>query len=112
MLSYSWGSKLSYKEPRLSKAILIALSTTLLASCIFLAACGSSGMKALAPPNNTTAATAPAGVSISISPSGATVTSGQSTQFTATVQGSSNIGVAWFVGGVQGGNSSVGTIST
>jgi hypothetical protein len=104
----------------LSKAILIALSATLLASSILLASCGSSGTKVSASPNNPTAgannptggANNPTGgVSISVSPSGATVPSGQSTQFSASVQGSSNIGVAWFVGGVQGGNSSVGFIS-
>jgi parallel beta-helix repeat protein len=94
-------------EPRLSKVILTALPATLLASCILLASCGSSGTKALTSPNST----AGGGISISISPGGATVASGQSTQFSATVQGSSNTGVAWFVGGIQGGNSSVGTIS-
>lgn len=51
------------------------------------------------------------GVSISISPTSATVVSGQTTQFSTTVQGTSNTGVAWFVAGVQGGNSSVGLIS-
>lgn len=51
------------------------------------------------------------GISISISPGSVTVPSGQTAQFNATVQGSSNTGVTWFVGGMQGGNSSVGYIS-
>jgi hypothetical protein len=47
-----------------------------------------------------------------ISPTGATVSTDQSQQFTAIVSGSSNTAVTWKVNGVTGGNSTVGTIST
>ena len=54
---------------------------------------------------------APPPITVSVSPTSTTVASGQSTQFSATVTGTSNTGVLWFVAGVQGGNGSVGTIS-
>jgi uncharacterized protein YjdB len=54
----------------------------------------------------------PTAVSISISPTSATVQVGQSDQFSATVSGTSNTGVAWLVNGTPGGNSTVGTISS
>jgi hypothetical protein len=55
---------------------------------------------------------APAVVSVSISPSSATVKTRRSVQFTATVSNSSNSGVQWAVNGKVGGDSSVGTISS
>ena len=55
--------------------------------------------------------TASTSVSISVSPSTVTVSTSATTQFTATVTGSSNTAVTWSVDGVSGGNSSVGTIS-
>ncbi len=51
-------------------------------------------------------------VSVSISPTSASVQTGATRQFTATVTGSSNTAVNWQVNGVAGGNSTVGTIST
>ncbi|HTC95941.1 MAG TPA: Ig-like domain-containing protein [Terriglobales bacterium] len=57
-------------------------------------------------------ALAPVSVSISVSPTNTSVTSGQSRQFTAAVTGTTNTGVLWFVAGIQGGNTSVGQIST
>ncbi|MGC2108645.1 MAG: hypothetical protein WA655_03965 [Candidatus Korobacteraceae bacterium] len=51
-------------------------------------------------------------VAITISPSSATVASGGTQQFQATVTGSSNTAVQWQVNNVTGGNSQVGTIST
>jgi serine protease len=55
----------------------------------------------------------PAAVLVTVSPSAASVTSGGGTQtFTATVQNTSNTSVTWQVGGVTGGNATVGTIST
>jgi len=47
-----------------------------------------------------------------ISPAVARVAGGQSQTFAATVSGTSNTGVNWYVGGVQGGDASVGTISS
>ena len=54
---------------------------------------------------------APAQVSVTISPSSASVQVSQSQAFTATVSGTTNTAVNWLVGGVPGGNSTVGTIS-
>ncbi len=55
---------------------------------------------------------APQQVSISISPTSATVRVRRTVQFTATVQNTTNKGVAWKVNGITGGNSTVGTVST
>jgi len=51
-------------------------------------------------------------VAVTISPTTATVRLGQTQQFTATVTGNSNTNVTWTVNGVNGGNTSVGTVST
>lgn len=50
-------------------------------------------------------------VAVSVSPTAATLQSGLTQQFSAGVTGTTNTGVTWAVGGVQGGNSTVGTIS-
>jgi len=50
-------------------------------------------------------------VQVGISPSSATVTTGQTQQFTATVTGTTNTAVTWSVNGIAGGNPTVGTIS-
>jgi Protein of unknown function (DUF1565) len=55
--------------------------------------------------------TASAPVSVAISPPSATVPTGRTQQFTATVQNTSNTAVTWQVNGVTGGNATVGTIS-
>jgi hypothetical protein len=53
------------------------------------------------------------GSTVTLALSGATsVTLSTSSQYTATVTGSSNTGVSWSVDGVAGGNTTVGTIST
>jgi len=51
-------------------------------------------------------------VSISISPTSASVQAGNSQQFTGTVTGTTTTSVVWQVNGVQGGSSSHGTISS
>ena len=56
--------------------------------------------------------TAPPPVSITISPTSATVRVKQTKQFTATVQNTSNTSVIWKVNGIVGGNATVGTISS
>ena len=53
-----------------------------------------------------------AGISVSVTPSSATVQINATQQFTATVSGTTNTSVTWSVDGVTGGNSTVGTIST
>jgi trimeric autotransporter adhesin len=55
---------------------------------------------------------AAAAFSVTVAPATATVVINAIQQFTATVTGNSNTGVNWFVNGVAGGNSTVGTIST
>ncbi|HEY1939122.1 MAG TPA: Ig-like domain-containing protein [Candidatus Angelobacter sp.] len=54
--------------------------------------------------------TVTAAFSVSISPASATVAAKATQQFTATVTPIPNLGVAWSVDGVAGGNASVGTI--
>jgi len=51
-------------------------------------------------------------ISVMVSPASASVPAGQTAQFTATVNNTSNPAVTWRVNGVAGGNSTVGTIST
>lgn len=51
-------------------------------------------------------------ISVSVSPSSPLVEAAMTFQFTATVTGSSNTGVTWSAGGIPGGNSTVGTISS
>jgi len=51
-------------------------------------------------------------VTVTISPTTATVKLGQTEQFTAAVTGNSNTSVTWAVNNVTGGNASIGTITT
>ena len=54
---------------------------------------------------------APAPLTVTVAPSTATVVVSALQQYTATVTGNANTSVNWFVNGVAGGNSTVGTIS-
>lgn len=58
------------------------------------------------------AVSAPAAVSVTISPATASVRINRTRQFTAQVQNSANTAVIWKVNGVAGGNATVGTISS
>ncbi len=51
-------------------------------------------------------------IGVTVSPTTASVPGGATQQFTATVTGTSNTAVTWSAGGVAGGNSTVGTISS
>ncbi|MGA2647543.1 MAG: glycosyl hydrolase family 28-related protein [Candidatus Sulfotelmatobacter sp.] len=51
-------------------------------------------------------------ITVSLAPVVASLYTSQVQQFTATVKGTTNQGVSWFVNGNQGGDSSVGTISS
>ena len=51
------------------------------------------------------------GVTVKVSPSGATVRAGATQSLSAVITGSSNTAVAWQVNGVSGGNTATGTIS-
>jgi hypothetical protein len=54
----------------------------------------------------------PAPITVSLSPNIASLNPGQAQQFMATVTGTINHGISWFVNDNEGGNSSVGTISS
>lgn len=54
----------------------------------------------------------PPNVTVMISPTNVTMAVSTTEQFTATVTGTTNTAVTWSVDGVNGGNSSVGTINT
>lgn len=56
--------------------------------------------------------TVSSGISITISPTSATLNTGGTQQFNDTVSGTSNTSVTWSVDGVSGGNATIGTIST
>lgn len=58
--------------------------------------------------NNNTSTT----ITVTVTPAAVTLTPNQSAQFTATVANATNTAVNWQVNGVDGGNSSVGLIST
>jgi hypothetical protein len=51
-------------------------------------------------------------ITVTISPASATLAVSTTQQFTATVTGTDNTGVAWSVDGINGGNMMVGTVST
>jgi hypothetical protein len=52
-----------------------------------------------------------ASVAVSVTPATAALNSGVTQQFSASVSGTTNTGVTWWVNGIQGGNSTAGTIS-
>lgn len=54
----------------------------------------------------------PPTITVTISPTTATVAEGGTQQFAATVTGTTNTAVTWSVDGVNGGNNTVGTVST
>ncbi len=60
----------------------------------------------------TTAAPPPAPVGVSVAPATASLQTGATQDFTATVTNSTNATVTWQVNGVTGGNATVGVIST
>ncbi len=70
------------------------------AALVALAACGGSGSSSPPPP-----------ITVSVSPASASVVTGGTQLFTATVANSGNASVTWQVNGAAGGNSTVGTIS-
>jgi Divergent InlB B-repeat domain len=70
---------------------------------VVLVACGGGpSSTSVAPPN----------VTVSVTPASATVQTGSTQQFSASVTGTSNTAVTWSVSDVTGGNQTVGTISS
>ncbi len=84
-------------------AQLIWLPTALCLSVLISQGCG--GSKSSIGSSGTA-------ITVSVSPSNATVAPGGSLPFTATVLGTSNTAVSWNVNSIAGGNSTVGTISS
>jgi arylsulfate sulfotransferase len=76
---------------------------SMLCAFVLLAGCGGS--------SNSTSGGDTSVIAVAISPQTATVASGQSAQFTATVTGDST-GVNWSVNGTAGGSSTVGTVDS
>jgi photosystem II stability/assembly factor-like uncharacterized protein len=74
-----------------------------------LVGCGGSGGSSSA--GNPLPTPTPAAVAVSVSPASANVQVAHTLQFTATVTGTTNQGVAWKVNGTAGGNATLGTIS-
>jgi hypothetical protein len=71
---------------------------------VFLLGCGGVVGPASPPPP-------PSGITVSLTPSSASVLLGEPQIFTATVNNSTNTAVNWSVNGISGGNPAVGTIS-
>lgn len=88
---------LRFRFPRTSAAIEMLLVAAVVAT---LGGCA------------TTSGTAPAIVSVTVSPASATVFLGATQTFHAGVAGTSNTGVTWEVDGKAGGSTQTGTIST
>jgi hypothetical protein len=84
-----------------------------LATLIAMNACGSGSSSSSTPstPTPPPPPPPPPVVAVSVSPNNSFVPIKATKQFTATVTGSSNTAVTWFVDGTGGGNATVGTIS-
>jgi hypothetical protein len=91
------------RPTRATRSILIFILPSILA---FVAGCTSGSGS-----SNSGGGSNPS-VTASVSPAGPSVRVGATQQFTATVNGSSNQAVTWFVNSVSGGNATVGTISS
>lgn len=88
------------REEHVQFAPVVLMSLAILTGC---------GGGAGAGPSNPT----PSGsVMINVSPTSATVAAGSTRQFTATVSNTTNTSVIWQVGGITGGNGTLGMIST
>ena len=87
--------------PYILEPDLLEISLLLLLLIVSLAGCGGT---AASPP--------PPVISVSVSPTGSTVVTGATQQFTATVNNAADQTVAWSVNGAAGGNSAGGTINS
>jgi hypothetical protein len=94
---------------RLSNFFLVVL----LSSLVLLLGCGGSvSQQSTPPPGSQPPPPSANNISVSVTSPTASVTIGQSLQFSAKVSNTSNTGVTWKVNGVAGGNASMGTISS
>ena len=114
-VGFTAGSKVSFDGAQ--------LSTTVSSSTRLVATGNATVAKALVPVQVSTtdgefsntvsvAVVAAPAVTITISPTSATVRVNRTRQFTASVQNTSNTSVSWKVNGIAGGNSTVGTVSS
>ena len=87
---------------RLMRFLPVAVLVVIFA--LFLTGCGGGSSSS----NNNSSTT----ITITLSPSAVTLTPNQTTQFTATVANATNTAVNWQVNGIDGGNTSVGVISS
>ena len=96
-----------YPNP-ISLRLVLAMFVFVLITSVFQSACGGGGSNATSTPVSTITAV----TSVSCNPT--SVQTGQTSQCTATVTGTGNYSSAvnWSVNSMQGGNSSVGTISS
>jgi len=74
---------------------------------VFISCGGGGGSSSLSPSGGMTQ-----NITVTVTPASATIDPGGTQLYTATVTGTSNISVTWSAGGVQGGNSTAGTISS
>jgi DNA-binding beta-propeller fold protein YncE len=82
---------------------------TLTSGCVLITAISNQDTSAM----GTAAVILTSGVTITVTPSGtATMGTGEMLSFVATVTGSTNLNVNWMVNGTQGGNSTIGTITS
>lgn len=93
-------------------ALCLWLSTCLILFSLVACGGGSSNSEGGGNTGGGGGTTPPPTISITISPTSATVSAGGTQQFQATVTGSSNTAVQWEVNQVPGGSSQTGTIST
>jgi hypothetical protein len=84
----------------------VLISWVVLGVCFAMVGCG--GMNN----SSTTTTTTPPAVAVSLNQASATLGVGTTTQFSATVQNTTNTAVTWSVDTVAGGNSTVGTINS
>lgn len=96
--------RLAYLRFAISLIIASTLALTVFAGRPVRANEAQAGSSFFAPP--------PSVVTVSVSPGYAPLLVSQSLQFSATVTGSSNTAVTWQVDGINGGNSTVGTVSS
>ena len=96
------------------RALVVSFRYSLpLLPLLFLAACGGGGSNS----NNNSGGDGSGGgnppvIAVTISPASASLASGGTQQFQATVTGTSNSGVQWKVNHVAGGNTQYGTITS
>jgi hypothetical protein len=90
----------------------LLITLVIAAGCAGCAATSSGPGKTGTTPSAPSSPSTPASISVTISPTSASIRAANSLPFTATVTGSSNTTVSWSVNAVSGGNSTIGTISS